>query len=159
MSNKNDGKKEEEFVRDMFVILQEQRQFMYHRLYDTHSAGGSSIIPPQISDFLATYQGISLAIEVKSSTKHKSMIGVPRSYVRATQVAKMRLHLRAGGVGLFIFVQGGTKKFEIYDAKTIIKWYRATNKRTKLGIPFATGQGGTELYNKFIKELDNENIK
>ncbi len=155
MSNKrNDGKKAEEFVRDVFVSLQEKKPFSFHRLYDTHSAGGSSIIPPQISDFLATYKGLSLAIEVKSSAKHMSLMGVPRSYIRATQIAKMRLHLRSGGIGLFIFVREDTKKFEIHSAEEVISWYRATNKRRKLGFPLSVGDGVTSLFNELIEELE-----
>ena len=153
MSNRNDGKAEEEFCREVFVTLQEKRKFSFHRLYDTHSAGGTSIIPPQISDFLATFEGMSLAIEVKSSSKHSSMIGVPRSYVRSTQVAKMRLHCRSHGLGIFIFVKAKTKEFEIYDAKDIIAWYRAGNKRQKLGSPIAAGEGKGGLYEELLNSF------
>jgi len=141
VSDKNDGKAAEEFCRKVFVTMQEQLKFSFHRLYDMHSTGGVSTIPAQISDFLATYESIPLAIEVKSSSRHASMVGVPRSYIRPIQIAKMVLHMRSGGVGVFIFVKAGTKEFEIHDAKNVVTWYRALNKRQKLTPAAFEGKG------------------
>ena len=146
------GKGEEEFVRGAFVRMQAVEKFAYNRLYDTTSAGGSNIIPPQISDYLATFQGTSLAIEVKSSIKHTSMGKTPKRNIRSTQIAKMRLHLRAGGEALFIYVSGGTQNFEIYKAEPVITWYLSEERRKKLPPPCATGTGEAELILK-LKEV------
>lgn len=146
----NDGKYAEEFVRDVFVRLQQTRLFFFTRLYDSTSAGGSPI-PPQLSDYLCTFQGASLSVEVKSSVKFTSLRDAPRSYIRATQVAKGRLFYRAGGVGFFIFVSPETGSFEVYLAGDVSLWFLAKGSKKRLAAPLCTGTGREELYYKLLE--------
>lgn len=146
----NDGKAAEEFARAVFVRLQETREFWFMRLYDSTSAKGNPI-PAQISDFFAVFERTAMSLEVKSSVKFKSLRDAPRSYIRATQVAKGKLLARAGGCGYFIFVVPSSKFFEIYTAGAVSAWFYAETRRTKLASPITTGKGKDELYSKLLQ--------
>ena len=152
MKRGNDGKAAEEFVREVFVRLQQKHEFFFIRLYDSTSAKGNPI-PAQIADFVGTYKGSSLSLEVKSSIKYASLREAPRSYIRATQVAKGKLFARAGGFGFYIFVVPKTGKFEIYSSWEVCEWFYAENRRQKLACPLRTGKGKDDLYNKLIEVL------
>jgi len=137
MTTRNDGKASETKVQEALVLLQSKSKLFFMRLYDSTSAQGS-FIPAQISDYFVTYKGLSVSLEVKSSSIHDSMKKVPRSYLRDTQVAKLRLLLRAGGQGLFVFqcVKKGVTGWEIWDGRDVVEWHLKNNK--KIGEPLCS---------------------
>ena len=119
---KNDGKNSEESVRLALKGMQGKRKCQFNRLYDTTSARGS-LIPPQLADFCGTFEGVSWAIEVKSSTEHTSFTTIHKGALREAQVALMRLHIRAGGLGFYIFHNVPRDTWEIWDCENILQWF------------------------------------
>ena len=80
-------------------------------------------MPPQAGDFMGVFEGVPYVIEVKSSSKHSSMLSVPKSYIRASQIVGARLWIRAGGAGFFIFhgISGGGI-FEVWNSADVVNW-------------------------------------
>lgn len=149
----NDGKASEGHVQEALVETQSKKKLFFMRLYDTTSAKGS-YIPAQIADFFFVFKGLSFSLEVKSSSIHRSLRDVPRSYIRDTQIAKLRLLLRAGGHGLFIFegLKKGELGWEIWDGAEVVSWHRKEQK--KLNIPMAAFPKASQMAEEISKVLD-----
>lgn len=71
------------------------------RLYDTHAAG--SILPAQGGDFILLFAGKAILIDTKLTTKHECLSSCLKSAASETQMARMRLWNRAGGVSWLVF--------------------------------------------------------
>lgn len=111
-------------VQDELSVLQTQRGFVYHRLYDTRSAG--AYLPAQPGDFCGTIQRRGFLIEVKSSLKHSSLAdnrAALNDLFSDDQVAKMRLWAMAGAITFVVFLDQGSGKREIWDGEYVAKTY------------------------------------
>jgi len=126
----NNGKKSEEAVRVILKGYQEKFPAFFTRLYDSTTAKGG-YVPPQVADFLGVYDGLALAIEVKSSEKHLSMLKVPKGYIRSSQIVGGRIFIRAGGKGLFIFHSLTGDVWEVWDSQDVIAWVLHGEKLTE----------------------------
>jgi len=136
----NDGKKSEELIRVMLKSYQETESAYFNRLYDSTTAKGG-FVPPQAGDFMGMFEGTGYVIEVKSSERRTTMLEVPRSYIRDSQIIGPRLYIRAGGSGLFIFHSLATDTFELFDSKDIVKWWLGKGKlSTKMILARAKGK-------------------
>ena len=118
MGKLNDGKDFESIVQGMLQERVKERPSYFLRLYDTHSAG--SFLPAQPCDFLLFENGRAVFMEAKSSVKHHSLKSCLSSTVKNTQVAKMRLALRTGQTGCFLFYDMQDKQVEIWHGQGVI---------------------------------------
>jgi len=151
----NDGKKSEEIVRKILKGFQEKHEAYFTRLYDSTTAKGG-YVPPQAGDFLGIFQGDAYVIEVKSSQKHNTMMEVPKSYIRASQIVGARLWIRAGGKGLFIFHGTTTNVFEVWGSADIIKWVLHGEKLTA-GKRILIAQGKKDFETKLLRKFGERN--
>lgn len=120
------GKSFEDDVRLELAFLQEHHRAMWHRFYDTHSAGG--YLPPQPGDFLAMKSGHAVLIECKISETEPTLT---RKYltssVKDDQVSAMRVWIRAGATAIYVFKSELSQSLEIWpgDYLAEIKYQRA----------------------------------
>ena len=147
----NDGKKSEEIVRVILKGFQEKHEAYFTRLYDSTTAKGG-YVPPQAGDFLGIFQGDAYVIEVKSSEKHNSLVGVPKSYIRASQIVGARLWIRGGGRGLFIFHGLGENVFEVWDSTDVINWVLHAVKLTPAR-RLVLAKGKKDFETKLLRKL------
>lgn len=91
----------EDDVQKYFKKRMEVDPIVYHRFYDTHSAG--SFLPSQPADHLVQTPGHTVLVETKYSEVHNSLRSCFSSMVDDTQIAHMRIWMRAGAVGLIAF--------------------------------------------------------
>jgi hypothetical protein len=71
------------------------------RLYDTHAAG--SLLPAQGGDFILMFAGKGILIDTKLTTKHECLSTCLKSAASETQMSRMRLWNRAGGISWLVF--------------------------------------------------------
>lgn len=105
-------KKFEEDVQSYFEGRMENEPIVYHRFYDTHSAG--SLLPSQPSDHLVKTTQHSILIETKHSEVHASLRSCFSGMVDNNQIAHMRIWMRANSIALIVFE--GTKGIEVWEA-------------------------------------------
>lgn len=86
---------------------------MFHRFYDTRSAG--NYLPGQPADFLIINNGRTYFLEAKFSEVHESLKNCFSGAVQPTQTASARLAVRAGASYYFIFYSKMIDQFELWE--------------------------------------------
>lgn len=117
-------------VQNVLSGLQSTNAMVYHRLYDTKSAG--NFLPGQPGDFCGCWKGRAFLIEVKLSTKHTSLAGsrAPlNSLFDDEQVAKMRLWSMAKAQTLVIFKSHTDGAVEVWDGGYLGECYVTPKKK------------------------------
>lgn len=104
-------KKLEEDVAELFRQRMELEPLVYHRFYDTHSAG--SLLPEQPADHLVIWRGLPILIETKYSSRFASLASCFGEMVKDGQIASARIWGRAGAYSLFLFQ--GTEHYELWN--------------------------------------------
>lgn len=94
-----------------FEFLRTYTKLEIIRLYDTHAAG--SLLPAQGGDFIVMFQKRGVMIDTKRSTVHPTLEKCLKSVVTKTQMSRMRLWVRAGGLAKLVFL--GTNCMEIWN--------------------------------------------
>jgi len=112
------GKDFEETTRLILKALTLKRKSMFHRLYDTHSAG--AYLPEQPADFLFMYEGKLTLIECKSSAKYETFPAGLSSLMEKEKAPLIRMWLRAGARCLFVFLSQSSGMIEFWDGKDVI---------------------------------------
>lgn len=134
------GKKFEKLVHEAFKNLPAKHPILWERVIDSHGAG--NLIRKADCDFKLIVPGVTpgqpfvFFIECKASVKYNSFTdgGALRQLIKPDQVAKMRLAMRAGVTGLFLFHAVMTDTVEVWDAHEVCKAWAL--KRTKFeGVP------------------------
>lgn len=97
-----------------FEHLRNFKKLEIVRLYDTHAAG--SLIPAQGGDFIVMFQKRGIMIDTKLSTIHATLEKCLKSSTSETQMSRMRLWVRAGGLAKLVFF--GTHGLEIWNVDT-----------------------------------------
>lgn len=151
-----DGKVFEEWVQDILTDLQENHRAMYHRFYDTHSAGG--FLPAQPGDFLVLKGGFPLLIECKSSRKDPTLT---RRYLSDSfgdaQCGKMRIWLRAGAGGIFLFRSDPAQTIEVWPAEYTINTKNIARKSPDIEEVFSVLPiNKLSLKTEILKILENK---
>lgn len=127
MARKYDhGKAFEKEVHDAFRSLYLKHPIRWDRIVDSHDAG--NIVKSTDSDFKLTIASskpgypLVFCIECKASIDFDSLAdnGARRSLIRAPQLARMRLAMRAGMTGLYFFKSMGTGYIEVWDAHRVV---------------------------------------
>ena len=127
------GKQFEKYVNDIFTPLFTQYPSHWRRIIDSASAG--NLIEATEGDFELLLplpergHCLGFVIECKASTEYLSLGSCFRSALRPKQVAKMRLKMRAGMFGVYLFHSVENDEIEIWPAKPLIAAH--PQKRTK----------------------------
>jgi hypothetical protein len=143
------GKKFEKLVHEAFRHLPAEHPILWERVVDSHDAG--NLIRKADCDFKLTILGETAGqpfvffIECKASINHNSFTdgGALRRLIKSDQVAKMRLAMRAGVTGLFLFHAVMTDTVEVWNAREVCEAWAL--KRTKFE--------GTPLKSLHLKEV------
>jgi hypothetical protein len=108
-------------LREVLVDLLEYHRASFHRFYDTKSTGGG-ILPSQPADFLLIKAGFPLLIECKHSEVETTL---SRKYLTSSvdtdQCARMRVWIRSGAGGIFLFKSDLSDTVEIWPGSHIIE--------------------------------------
>ncbi len=104
-------KKFEEDVQGYFQKRMETDRMVYHRFYDTHSAG--NLLPNQPADHLIETPCHTILLETKYSDAHPSLRACFSSMVSDTQIAHMQVWMRAQKIPLILF--RGIEKLELWE--------------------------------------------
>lgn len=111
----------ESTVREVLVDLQEFNRASFHRFYDTKSTMGG-VLPSQPGDFLLIMKGYPLLIECKHSEVETTF---SRKYISSSvskeQCARMRVWIRSGAGGIFLFKSDLSDTMEIWPGGHIIE--------------------------------------
>lgn len=111
----------EDATRKILVELQEVHRAAFHRFYDTKSTQGG-ILPPQPADFMLVRKGVPVFIECKHSEEETTL---SRKYitnsVKEAQAARMRVMIRAGAIGVYLFKSDVSNVVEIWDGSHVIE--------------------------------------
>lgn len=111
----------EDSTRRILVEMQETNRAAFHRFYDTKSTQGG-ILPPQPADYMLVRNGVAVFIECKHSEEEVTM---SRKYitnsVKEAQAARMRVMIRAGAVGIYLFKSDVSNIVEIWNGSHIIE--------------------------------------
>lgn len=133
---RNDGKACQDIVQEALKSLESSVPSTWVRLYDSHSAGfgrGGNIIPPQPGDFIMLLKGTSVLIEAKSSEVHQSLLECCiKNTFSSEQILGARLHKRAGGKAICVFLSLKTKGLEIWDMSQVIEAFLAKSREGQL---------------------------
>lgn len=93
----------EDDVEKHFLGRLAREQLVYHRFYDTRSAGNT--LPEQPGDHLVIYKGVPILLESKQSVR-PSLRSCFASNVPSSQLTHHHLWKRAGASCFFIFRHG-----------------------------------------------------
>lgn len=121
------GKEFEKEIHDAFRDLYKTLPILWERVVDTHDAG--NVIRQADCDFKLTINsGIQgkpnlIFVECKASNRFRSLAdnGARRSLIKGEQIAKMRLALRAGTAGIFLFKDASNKRVQAWEASEVIE--------------------------------------
>lgn len=121
------GKEFEKEVHDAFRNLYNLLPILWERVIDTHDAG--NVVRKADSDFKLTINSglpgrpYLFFIECKASVVYDRLTdnGARRSLIGADQIAKMRLAMRAGVQGIFLFKSLNRSMIEVWDAAPVIE--------------------------------------
>lgn len=108
-------------LREVLVDLQEFHRASFHRFYDTKSTQGG-VLPSQPGDFLLIMKGWPLLIECKHSEVERTL---SRKYISSSvskeQCARMRVWIRSGAGGIFLFKSDLSNTMEIWPGSHVIE--------------------------------------
>jgi len=117
MTDRNDGKLAESWVRDSLKALRAHHKSAFLRLYDTTSAGANgNFIPEQPADFLVCREGQTYLIEVKSS---KVKAGLTKDMLKR-QRGHLKIWERAGAVNYVLFFDLNTEWVHVWPGNVSI---------------------------------------
>ncbi len=106
------GKEFEEDFRLWLKHLTEKHGAMYHRFYDTRSAG--AYLPDQPGDYLLIWRGAPHLWELKSSGAHNSLAAGLGTLMSKEQATFHKLWQRAGATTHVLFWQQVTGEVELW---------------------------------------------
>lgn len=127
------GKKFENRVNEAFKDLYKTVPCKWERVIDSAAAG--NVIRTAESDFNlqinSDYEGrpYIFAIECKASILCDTFTDRFRSLIRPGQYAKLRIAMRSGSFGIYLFHAVNTKQIEVWDGKSLCSEW--PNKRQK----------------------------
>lgn len=121
------GKDFEEDVRLALKGITNHHKAMFHRLYDTRSAG--TYLPDQPADFFFMFCGNFYLIECKSSAKYRTLSSALSSVMEVKQAALPRMWVRAGAASLILFLDQEGQEVEIWDGSLVHEIRVAPGKR------------------------------
>lgn len=113
------GKELEDDCIKCFKALLKSNPFYYDRIYDTKSA--RQYIPVRPGDFYIGYNGKAAILECKASSVHASLKNGLSALVDSGQVAKMRLWIRSGNKGFYLFRSELSQIVEIWDGADVVE--------------------------------------
>lgn len=96
---RNSGEYLQKAVQDALKRYCEKNPAVWHRFYDTHSAG--RFLPVQPGDFLFVVQGVAHLIECKSTETGESLERLARK--SPEQIGKHKLWARAGAHTWYVY--------------------------------------------------------
>lgn len=152
------GKEFEQDFQALLKSVQNSSPAIYHRFYDTHSAG--TFLPSQPGDFLMLYQGQGHLFELKSSDTHDSLSSGLSSLLDKDQAAHLRLWARAGAATHVIFWAQKTGVIEWWDGKVVAE-HRAAGKRLPANTPrlgFENFRQFSNMFTSIIRAESRHNI-
>ena len=103
----------EQAIHEELVKAQMNLPLACHRYYDTKSAG--NIIPKQPGDFQTCVRGVTVLVEAKFSSVHKSLRSCFAGSVPGHQLASARIWTRAGAGYIILFYSAMSGLVEIWD--------------------------------------------
>lgn len=118
-----------EFQDDVQAVLkdlQSKHPLFFDRFYDTKSTGtfrqgrGKAFIPPRPGDFLVGHKGLASVLECKASESHAGLRSGRSALVKDGQCAKMRMWMRSGNLGFFIFRNKLEDVIEVWDGEVVV---------------------------------------
>ena len=127
------GKKFEKYINEVMHPLHLKFRSNWRRILDSASAG--NLIEATEGDFELLFPSgsrghmIGFVVECKASKVHLSLGACFRSIVKVKQLAKMRLKIRAGMYGVYLFHSVENEEIEVWAAPPIIEAHPL--KRTK----------------------------
>ena len=107
-----------ELENEIEKVLRERQRVgstMFHRFYDTASAG--NYLPAQPADFLAVHNGRAYFIEAKFSEVHETLKSCFSGAVKPNQTASAHLVKRAGAEYVFLFYSRAIDHYELWDGE------------------------------------------
>jgi hypothetical protein len=113
------GKDFEKFVDPIFRALMLEMPLYWSRLTDSAAAG--NLIGAKEGDFELTFplgpRGHSLAftVECKASAVHASLASCYKDAIRSGQAGKMRLRVRGGFYGVYLFYSVENEEIEVWS--------------------------------------------
>lgn len=113
------GKDFEEETRLALKEITRHHKAMFHRFYDTRSAG--TYLPNQPGDFLFMFLGKVYLIECKSSEKHPTLSAALSSVMEQRQAPIPLLWMRAGAGTLVLFLDQTNNEVELWDGSLVYR--------------------------------------
>jgi hypothetical protein len=120
----------EDEIQQFLVARQRIGKTMFHRFYDTRSAG--NFMPGQPADFLVINNSKTYFIEAKFSEVHESLKSCFSGAVSGNQTASAHMADRAGATYVFLFYSQKADLFELWDGEYCFQ-QRSKGQRLHLG--------------------------
>lgn len=111
----SDWKSLEEAIQDELVARQRRQPLLFHRFYDTRSAG--AYLPAQPADFGVLLEGRWTYLEAKYSGAAETLRSVFSNAVSDQQLASAKLAARAKGSYWFLFYSGVSRCIELWPGE------------------------------------------
>lgn len=134
MSRKNPhGHKFERDIDEIMKPLFLKYPCFWGRVIDSAAAG--NLIESVHGDFdlfvptAERGKAFGYVVECKASTEHVTLATCFKSVVRATQVGKMRLKMRAGLYGVYLFYSVENDEVEVWSGKVIADAYHTKRQK------------------------------
>lgn len=156
------GAEFEQHVQEALTVLRTHHHCMFERKYDSKSAG--AFLPAQPGDFAVQKSGKHVILECKSSNIHDNM---DRKYctsnLRDAQVAGMRMWMRSGSDGFYLFKDYSRGLIHLWPGEEIIKTHitpRYTPDKGKVIVSWVTDRPSDTaqiiLLNCFNREISHD---
>lgn len=120
------------FEGQTLTLLRGTKRSYQHPLIDTRAAG--NIVNPQPSDMLVLYEGTSIYIECKTSTKHDRFEKAYKGGIRREQAAACRMITRSKGRYIYLFLSRMAEKVYAYEGDPVSLAFQ--RKRDTIPPPF-----------------------
>ena len=126
------GKQFEKLIDKAFCVLDKQFPITWERIIDSAAAG--NIVAATEGDFrmkiASNYAGrpYSFVIECKASNVENTFNRCFRSLIKKGQFPLMRMSVRAGAIGLFLFYSVQNEEMEVWDFNQLKKPYYEKRK-------------------------------
>lgn len=127
------GKIFEAYINSQMSEIMRERPCYWARILDSASAG--NLIEAREGDFEFTMRAegqgkcYGIIVECKASTEHNSLASCFRSMLRTKQIARMRLRMRGGYTGVYLFHAVENDEIEVWSAAPLLEAFY--QKRTK----------------------------
>lgn len=137
--NTKHGKIFEAYVSGVMTPLMSKHRIHWKRIKD--SASGGNLVEATEGDFeLVCCSGergrpVAFGVECKASINHTTLASGFRGLLKVKQQAKMRLRMRGGMFGVFLFFSVENQEIEVWSALPLIQAF--PNKRERFfGQPY-----------------------